>query len=458
MCRYFDPKAVVIALFCLATSACSTLSGNTGYLAQADADQKSIQPWSELASGTEETAYLNQLVSSSELDALIEEARSANPDLQQTLLSLEILRAQYRATRADQLPEINAGLGVDKTENTDTVYTGSVAISWELDLWSRLADKSSAAASGVAEQSALYQSARDTLAGGVMQGWLRLINLQRSVIIETQRVDLLEKNEQWLVQRYRSGLGDLEDLDSAKSSADSARATLVAAQESLQQQQRALNVLLGRSQGRTVIASDYPEVLVPLAELPEQTLQRRPDLKAAFLAIQADDFRMKVAYKEMLPSISLEAALSDTGTSPGEALLTNPVWSLLGQLTAPLFRGGELQANADAAELTTAQTYQAYRKTLLTAVQEVEDAIGQESSLGEQQQHIESALQSAQRNLEQYQQKYRNGLVSVLDLLDVQQQAFDLESQMNDLTFQRLNNRITLGLALGLGIKETDQS
>lgn len=457
MRRYFNPKAIVTALFCLAASACSSLSGTTDYLALADADQKNLQTWSELESGTE-TTYLNQLVSTPQLDALIAEARSANPDLQQTLLSLEILRAEYHATRANGLPEIDAGFGADKTEDSDTAYTGSVAISWELDLWSRLTDQSSAAAIDVAEQRALLQSARDTLAAEVMQGWLNLINLQRSITIEKQRVDLLEKNEQWLLQRYRSGLGNLEDLASARSSADSARATLVATQESLQQQQRALNVLLGRSQGRTVIADNYPKVLVPLTELPEQTLQRRPDLKAAFLAIQADDFRTKVAYKEMLPSISLEAALSDTGTSPGEALLTNPAWSLLGQLTAPLFHGGGLRANADAAELTTAQSYQAYRQTLLTAVQEVENAIGQESSLGKQQQHIESALQSAQHNLEQYQQKYRKGLVSVLDLLEVQQEAFDLESQLNDLIFQRLNNRITLGLALGLGIKETDPS
>jgi len=457
MCRSFAPKAVVIALFCVAASACSTLSGTTDYLAQVDTDQVSLQTWSELASGTQ-TAYLNQLVSSPELDALIAQARSANPDLQQTLLSLEILRAQYRATRADQLPDISAGFGANKTEDTDTVYTGSLSVSWELDLWSRLADQSSAVASDVAEQNALYQSARDTLAAEVMQGWLNLINLQRSVTIEKQRVDLLEKNEQWLIQRYRSGLGTLEDLDSATSSANNARATLVAAKESVQQQQRALNALLGRSQGSTVIASDYPEVLVPLTGLPEQTLQRRPDLKAAFLAIQADNLRTKVAYKDMLPSISLEAALSDSGASPGEALLTNPVWSLLGQLTAPLFQGGALQANADAAELTTAQSYQAYRKTLLTAVQEVENAIGQETSLGKQQQHIENALQSARRNLQQYQQKYRNGLVSVLDLLNVQQEAFDLESQLNELTFQRLSNRITLGLALGLGIKETDPS
>lgn len=405
-----------------------------------------------------ETTYLNELVNSRDLDALIAEARAANPDLKQTLLSLDILRAQYRATQADQLPDVEAGLGANRTEDLDTAYTGTVSVSWELDLWSKISDEASAAAGDVAEQLALYQAARDTLAAEVIQGWLKLVNLNRSVAIETQRVELLEKNEQWILQRYRSGLGDLEDLDSAQSSAASARAALIAVQESLQQQQRVLNLLLGRSHGSTVIASSYPQVLLPLADLADQTLQRRPDLKAAYVAIEANDFRASLAYKEMLPSISLEAALSDTGTSPSEALLRNPVWSLLGQLTAPLFRGGELQANAEAAELTAAKSYQAYRETLLKAVQEVEDAIGQESSLAKQQQQIDSALLSARRNYQQYQQKYRNGLVSVLDLLEVQQQTFDLESQLNDLTYDRLSNRITLGLALGLGIKETGQS
>ena len=457
MCRYLDVKVLLLSLCGILVSGCSTLSDSSDYIAQADTDRGNITSWSEVDNG-EDATYLNQLLASPAVEQLIAEARAANPDLQQTLLSLEILRAQYRATRADALPDIDAGFGASKTEDADTSYSGSVTVSWELDLWSKISDETSAAASDVAEQLALYQAARDALAAEVMQGWLQLINLRRSVAIEMQRVELLEKNEQWILQRYRSGLGDLEDLDSAQTSAASARATLIAVQESLQQQQRALNLLLGRSQGSTVIASDYPQVLVPLTALPEQTLQRRPDLKAAFLAIIANDSRTAVAYKDMLPSISLEAALSDTGTSPGDALLKNPVWSLLGQLTAPLFRGGELQANADAAELATAQSYQAYRETLLTAVQEVEDAIGQESSLGKQQQQIESALQSARRNYQQYQQKYRNGLVSVLDLLEVQQEAFDLELQLNDLTYERLSNRITLGLALGLGIKEADQS
>lgn len=437
-------------------AACSSMPGDHGYTAQAEAERQSIEQWSQL-DGTADAAYLDDLIDSQELDALIDEALSANPSLQQTLLSLNILQTQYRITRSGQLPALDAGLSTGKEENSDTSYTGSVSVSWELDLWARISNEKSAVAKDIAEQAELYQSARDTLAAEVMQGWLQLINLQHSTKIEHQRVELLERNEQLISQRYRSGLGTLEDMDSARSSSASARATLVSTQESLLQQQRAMNVLLGRSQGNTVIVSDYPDVLIPLAELPDQTLQRRPDLKAAFLATEAADFRTKAAYKEMLPTISLEATLSDTGSSPAEALLKDPVWSLLGQLTAPLFRGGELQASADAAELTTAQSYQAYRETLLNAVQEVENAIGQEVSLGKQQGHIEQALESAVRNLEQYQSKYRSGLATMLDLLEVQQQTFDLQSQLDELTYQRLSNRITLGLALGLGIKETNQ-
>lgn len=440
----------------LILTGCSSMPGDHGYLTQAEAERQSIGQWSQL-DGTSDSVYLDDLIDSQELAELINEALAANPGLQQTLLSLDILQTQYRITRSGQLPAVEAGLSAGKEENSDSNYTGTVSVSWELDLWARISNEKSAVAKDIAEQAELYQAARDTLVAEVMQSWLQLINLQHSSGIEQQRVELLERNEQLITQRYRSGLGTLEDLDSARSSSSSARATLVSVQESLQQQQRAMNVLLGRSQGDINVASDYPEVLVPLAELPDQTLQRRPDLKAAFLATEAADFRTRAAYKEMLPTISLEAALSDNGSSPAEALLKDPVWTLLGQLTAPLFRGGELQATADAAELTTAQSFQAYRETLLNAVQEVENAIGLEASLGQQQEHIKQALESAHRNLKQYQSKYRSGLVSMLDLLEVQQQTFDLQSQLDELTYQRLSNRITLGLALGLGIKEITQ-
>lgn len=192
MCRFPCSKVSLIVFLCLAVAGCSSLSTSPDYLSQADSDRQNVVSWSEMDVGSE-TTYLNELVNSRDLDALIAEARAANPDLRQTLLSLDILRAQYRATQADQLPDVEAGLGANRTEDLGTAYTGSVSVSWELDLWSKISDEASAAAGDVAEQLALYQAARDTLAAEVIQGWLKLVNLDRSVAIETQRVELLEK-------------------------------------------------------------------------------------------------------------------------------------------------------------------------------------------------------------------------------------------------------------------------
>ena len=184
-----------------------------------------------------------------------------------------------------------------------------------------------------------------------------------------------------------------------------------------------------------------------------QNLAGRPDLQQAFFNIEAESLRTDAAYKAMLPSFSLSASLKDMAETPSEALFANPLWSALGQVSAPLFQGGRLKTNAEIAELTTEQSYWAYQETLLTAVNEVENAIGQEGSLAEQQQHLQASLSSAKRSVVSYEEKYRQGLVDIFDLLTVQQQAYDVESQLTNTTYQRLLNRIDLGLALGLGVE-----
>ncbi|MBY5931010.1 TolC family protein [Halomonas denitrificans] len=436
----------------LTLAGCSMIDEPTSYPDKTNALIAQVPDWSAAVGGSD-VGSLNDLIASDALDQLVEKALQANPGLQQTLLTLRIRQTQLRQTGADRLPEVEAGFSASDSEDSASTYSGSVTVSWEADLWQKIADRTAAADQDVAQQAALYQAARDTLAADVMTSWLALIAQRHAITIQQQRLSTLESNESLILERYRSGLGNLEDLDSARSSTASARASLVEYQESLAQQQRALQTLLGEiPDSGEAVADDYPAVLTPLAELPSQSLRRRPDLIAAYHAVQAADYRTHAAYKDLLPSISLQAAIEDVADSPSQALLTDPVWSLLGQLTAPLFQGGELRAAADEAELETAQAYQAYRETLLEAVGEVEDALGLERSLALQQQHIANALDRQQSTLAQYQSSYRSGLVDILDLLSVQQQTYDLEAQLDDLNYQRLANRIDLGLALGLGV------
>ncbi|MCG8313071.1 MAG: TolC family protein [Pseudomonadales bacterium] len=454
-----QPNSLVPLILALLLGACSALSPKTDWVQRADTTANSIAAW-EGQQQQQNTLYLDQLIQSKPLNQLIASALANNPNLQATLLTLQIRQAEARLTSGQRLPDVNASLAANKQEDSESQYTGAISVSWALDLWHKLGDSISAAKMDAAQQYQLAQSARDTLVAEVMKVWLELIADQRVMLIQQQRLQTLQHNETFILSRYRKGLGSAEDLASARTSIASAQATLTVLEESFAQGQRSLRNLVGNEQLSNDLANiesllspaDYPATQLALANSPAQTLQRRPDLRAAYLAIASADHQAKASYKDMLPSINLEAALTDIANSPKDALLTNPLWSVLGQLTAPLYKGGQLKTAAEIAELNTAIAYQSYRETLLNAVLEVENALGSERSLMKQQGQIETALNHARNNLAHYRNSYQSGLVTILDLLVIQQNTYDLEEQLDQVIFQRLSNRIDLGLALGLGV------
>ncbi|KAB0300547.1 TolC family protein [Vibrio fortis] len=402
------------------------------------------------------TTLITDLVNVPELEQYLTTAFSENPSLQQSIVALKIAYAQEGLSFADQLPTVNANFSGEKTEGSDESYNVDVTVSWELDLWQRLADVSAASRKDVAASKASLQNATNLLAANIMRSWLEISVNQQLLDIEQRRLAILENNETLVLDRYQVGLGTLEELDNAKTSTASTRATVAQYQENLAQSKRSLLLLTVELNTKVTdvnVAQAFPDVLNPLENMSVQNLAGRPDLQQAFFNIEAESLRTDAAYKAMLPSFSLSASLKDMAETPSEALFANPLWSALGQVSAPLFQGGRLKTNAEIAELTTEQSYWAYQEILLTAVNEVENAIGQEGSLAEQQKHLQASLSSAKRSVVSYEEKYRQGLVDIFDLLTVQQQAYDVESQLTNTTYQRLLNRIDLGLALGLGVE-----
>ena len=397
---------------------------------------------------------LEDTISDPFLDELIKQALEGNPNLQRTALSLEASAWNIKSLRGESLPGANANLSAQENSDNGTSYSAGVTVSWQLDLWSKLNDARSAAEKTLASDAETFRASQATLVANVMKNWLLLIANQRAIDIEQQRLILLETNEKLIIQRFRNGLGTLEGLDEAKTSTSQSRADLAEYQETLASNQRAMKLLLGDNKDFPMPASkEYPDVATSIDDLPAQDLSARPDIRAAYLAIEAADLEANVAFKDMLPSLSLSASLSDSGPTLRDALFVSPVWSLLGQLTAPLFQGGQLKAANEIAKLNVAQAYQDYRTTLLTAVNEVENALGQERVTNTQRMHINDALTSAQNNLALYEQKYRGGLVELSDLISVQQAVYDLQAQLDNLQYQQLTNRVDLGLALGLGVK-----
>lgn len=454
MPSYLKPLSLTLLL--AFTAGCSSKQ-TMDYTPAADEALTATTQWdySQVQASGEQPNYLNDLIQEPKLDELITLALKNNLGLQQTSLALKIAYAQGNISSAARLPTLNAGFSGGRKQDQDTTYNADLTVSWELDIWQKLSNQVKASEMELANSESFYASARAVLAANVMRGWLILIRDNQLLAVEQQRLAVLEGSENLITQRYLAGLGSIKELDDARSSSASTRANLVEYQENLKSSERSLRQLLGLQASQQTLPSIeyFPDVIQVFASLPEQNLSQRPDLQQAYYSLKANQYKTQVAYKDMLPSISLSAALSDFGASPSEALFTSPAWSLLGQLTAPLFQGGRLRAQAEIAELTTEQAYLAFQDTLLTAITEVNNTLGKEQSLERQQEHLQEALISAERSASHYQAKYRLGLLTALDLISVQQKTFDLQTQLTQLTYNRLANRIDLGLALGLGVK-----
>ena len=410
------------------------------------------------------------------LAGYIDEALSSNANLQQSLITLRKAQVAIDSAKADRNLNVDASFSASKSETTNSSastssntnsstsfnsssqsYNASMNVSWELDLWQKISDGISAANLDAASARASYQSARDSLVANVVRSYIDVLTQQQLLNIEQSRLTVLENNEAVILKRYSTGLGSLDDLDTARTSSANTRATIAQYENALLTAKRTLAVLLGRqnqSLNELNTQVNFPDVLLPLTTLPKQDLARRPDLQAAFYALKATEFEVDVAYKALLPSISLSASLSDNASTPSQALFTNPLWSLLGQMTAPLFQGGALRAQIEDAKLTSANAWWQYRETLLTAVQETQNALDSETALSARISHTNVALANAERSVSTIEGQYRQGLADILDLLSVYETRFNLQAQAVELHAQKLQNRIDLGLALGLGVSQ----
>lgn len=410
------------------------------------------------------------------LAGYIDEALSSNASLQQSLITLRKAQVAIDSAKADRNLNVDASFSASKSETTNSSastssytnsstssnssspsYSASMNVSWELDLWQKISDGISATNLDAASARASYQSARDSLVANVVRSYIDVLTQQQLLNIEQSRLTVLENNEAVILKRYSTGLGSLDDLDTARTSSANTRATIAQYENALLTAKRTLAVLLGRqnqSLNELNTQVNFPDVLLPLTTLPKQDLARRPDLQAAFYALKATEFEVDVAYKALLPSISLSASLSDNASTPSQALFTNPLWSLLGQMTAPLFQGGALRAQIEDAKLTSANAWWQYRETLLTAVQETQNALDSETALSARISHTNVALANAERSVSTIEGQYRQGLADILDLLSVYETRFNLQAQAVELHAQKLQNRIDLGLALGLGVSQ----
>jgi hypothetical protein len=222
-------------------SGCTTLQSATNKQVKTNTNtrhaevKKTVLPsrWAKQLKTTQaqSVSSLIQLIQLPHLRTLVNSAINQNPGLQRTLLASKSADLTLRRNKASSLPIVSADFGGSRakqqTGNTASSYNSGLNVSWELDLWKKLADKEQGAAYDKVASDHDYQAARASLAANVMKSYLNLIASQQELAIEQRRSKLLKNNQEVITERYRSGLGSLSDLETARSSSAKAMASLV---------------------------------------------------------------------------------------------------------------------------------------------------------------------------------------------------------------------------------------
>ena len=410
------------------------------------------------------------------LATAVDIALSQNYDLRAAAARLEQAAADARAADGDLQPTVQGTFngsrrkqnfvgfpipgGEDRVLSTvSTNYGISLDVSWEIDLWGRLRNTARAALADLQASAADLRGAQLSIAGQTTKAWFAIAEAQQQVDLSLETVQSFRSAAEQVRDRFEAGIRPALDLRLALLNLSNAEAQLQQRRQQFDGATRQLELLLGQyADGMFETPAGLPQITpsVP-AGVPADLVARRPDLVAAERELTAFLVRADVARTDLLPRLSLTGA-TGTATNGLRSLIDGDfgVWSLLGNVVAPLWQGGRLRAQVDRADARAAEALASYANTALTAYAEVETALAAEEFLVERERHLaESTLQAraAERLAEE---RYRAGLETYITVLDSQRSAVSAEAELIAARRVRLENRVDLYLALGGGFEELE--
>jgi multidrug efflux system outer membrane protein len=281
---------------------------------------------------------------------------------------------------------------------------------------------------------------------------LRTVESQRALLDRT--VDLLREALQLVQARFAGEIASELEVAQAETQLATTEATAISLAQQRATLEHALAVLVGvpaEDFGTAASSVDLSPPVIP-AGMPSALLERRPDIGEAEQLMVAANARIGVAQAAFFPRIVLTSAAGFESADIG-SLFTWPsrIWSAGPSISLPLFEGGRLTANLQAAQAQYEQTVAAYRQQVLVAFKEVEDALAGLRVLGEQAQAQARAVAAARQTATLANIQYREGLASYINVVDAERSALDTEQAAIQILGQHMTVSVGLIKALGGG-------
>lgn len=342
------------------------------------------------------------------LNALIETALRQNLDLIAAFERLKQAEAVALKAGSELIPAVNATSAASRfIEDNPTTgrltfdnFSLGLIASYELDLWGRIRAGTYAAEQDIKAAEQDIQTAAIALSAEIARVWYQLTEQKLQLDLLSEQIEVNKQYTDLVEVRFRGGQATAADVFQQRQLLEGVvgdRYTVLATIEVLKNQ---LAVLTGQAPGALDISENgrFPEIPgLPETGLTSELIQRRPDVRKAYYRLQAADLRIAAAVADRFPRIGLNASV-DTTAPDLQNFFNNWMATLGGNLVLPLIDGGRRIAEVRRTEAVTEEALNLYGQSVLRSLQEVENALAQETrqhqrlnSLKEQLRYLQEA-------------------------------------------------------------------
>ncbi len=408
------------------------------------------------------------------LSALVDRALARNRDIDAAVARLRQARAGVRAAVGAQLPTLgvsgsaNRSVGrgsdsfVDPTTGTvfdsggdTTVFRAGLDAAWETDLFGGLRRSTEAARADAAGSEASLHNAQLSVAAEVGLNYVDARLAQARLKIARDNLASQDETLQIVGWRVQAGLVGSLDLEQARQLRAQTAATIPTLENSYTTALNRLSVLTGDAPGAVDAALRRPAP-IPLppvsvgAGIPAEVIQRRPDIAAAERSFAAEVARIGVATAELYPALRLSGSIDGSDQSVG-GVFGQSIGSLVAAISAPIFEGGQIRARIEGQRAAADAALAAYRSAVLTALEEVENAL-RGITAAEQRERALVVADEASRNATLLARlQYRSGLIDFQTLLDAERSLLSSQDSRASARAARATATVQLYKALGGG-------
>ncbi|MBN1209026.1 MAG: efflux transporter outer membrane subunit [Myxococcaceae bacterium] len=398
------------------------------------------------------------------LSELMDQALLASLDLRGAQARLREARARRAVAASGRFPSVAASGNASRAWSSEEtggaatrdLFSAGFDASWELDVFGGVRRGVEAAEADLEASVASLHDARVSLLAEVALNYVEVRALQLRLGIARDNLASQSETLQLTDWRAQAGLVSSQDVEQARSNLEQTRAQIPSLELRLAEAEHRLDILLGKAPGtlhaRLSAAGGLPAMPARIAVgIPADTLRQRPDVRAAERRLAAETARVGVAEAARYPAFRLSGSIGLEALGQGALGNGGATASLLAGITAPIFNAGRLRSQVEVQGAVREQALVAYEQTVLSALQDVENALVGLARNRERSEALTRAVEAARNAALLARQRYSAGLIDFQSVLDTERTVLSLEDSLASTRAEGVLALIRLYKALGGG-------